>query len=109
MDYIGGFITKNPTVPTASAAPGIWKLAQAVQYIKAGTWPVPVVEEIMTFNGSATWTAPTGVTSVDYLVVAGGGSGGSGTGGGGGAGGNSSGGGQAGGSGVIVIRYSDVL
>jgi hypothetical protein len=36
---------------------------------------------------STTWTAPTGVTSVDYLVVAGGGGGGGDMGGGGGAGG----------------------
>jgi hypothetical protein len=42
--------------------------------------------EIITFNGSATWTCPTGVTEVEYLVVAGGGGGG-GYGGGGGAGG----------------------
>ena len=39
------------------------------------------------FNATGTWTAPTGVTSVDYLVVAGGGAGGGDAGGGGGAGG----------------------
>lgn len=55
--YPGGFITKNPTAPTSSAAPGIWTLDQAQQYIKAGTWPLPVV-------------------LVDYLVIAGGGGGG---------------------------------
>ena len=32
---------------------------------------------VQTFTASGTWTAPTGVTSVDYLVVAGGGGGGS--------------------------------
>jgi len=37
--------------------------------------------------GSTTWTAPEGVTSVDYLVVGGGGGGGDRSGGGGGAGG----------------------
>lgn len=38
-------------------------------------------------TGSCTWTVPTGVTSVDYLVVGGGGGGGHRAGGGGGAGG----------------------
>jgi hypothetical protein len=44
---------------------------------------------IQTFStvGTTSWTAPGGVTSVSYLVIAGGGGGGSGTGGGGGAGG----------------------
>ena len=39
--YPGGFITKNPTAPTSSAAPGIWTIDQATQYIKAGAWPSP--------------------------------------------------------------------
>jgi hypothetical protein len=39
--YPGGFITKTPTAPTSLAAPGIWTLDQATQYIKAGTWPSP--------------------------------------------------------------------
>lgn len=30
----------NPTAPTSSAAPGVWTLDQAQQYIKAGTWPL---------------------------------------------------------------------
>jgi hypothetical protein len=38
--YPGGFITKAPVAPTALAASGIWSLDQAMQYIKAGTWPV---------------------------------------------------------------------
>jgi hypothetical protein len=42
---------------------------------------------IQSFTSSSTWTAPAGVTSVNYLVVAGGGSGGSNHGAGGGAGG----------------------
>lgn len=40
--YPGGFITKNPTAPTSSAAPGIWTLDQAMQNQKAGNWPVPI-------------------------------------------------------------------
>jgi len=43
--------------------------------------------DTFTSTGTTTWTAPTGVTSVEYLVVAGGGGGGHNVGGGGGAGG----------------------
>jgi hypothetical protein len=44
---------------------------------------------VQTFTASGTWTCPTGVTEVEYLVVAAGGGGGNGggLGGGGGAGG----------------------
>ena len=42
---------------------------------------------VSTFLASGTWTCPTGVSEVEYLVVAGGAGGGSGHGGGGGAGG----------------------
>ena len=42
---------------------------------------------VVSFTSSTTWTVPTGVNSVEYLVVAGGGSGGSGNAGGGGGGG----------------------
>jgi hypothetical protein len=40
LRYPGGLITKSPTAPTSSAAKGIWTLEQALQYIKAGTWPL---------------------------------------------------------------------
>ena len=39
--YPGGFITKSPVAPTSTAASGIWTVDQALQYVKAGTWPVP--------------------------------------------------------------------
>jgi len=39
--YPGGFITKTPTAPTSSAAPGIWTVDQAMQNQKAGNWPAP--------------------------------------------------------------------
>lgn len=38
--YPGGYITKSPPTPTVSAAPGVWTLDQAMQYIKAGQWPL---------------------------------------------------------------------
>lgn len=37
--YPGGFITKSPTAPTLTAAPGIWTLDQAMQYRKQNLWP----------------------------------------------------------------------
>ena len=40
LRYPGGLITKSPTAPTTSAAKGIWTMEQALQYIKAGTWPL---------------------------------------------------------------------
>jgi hypothetical protein len=39
--YPGGFITKSPVAPTSTAASGIWTVDQAMQYVKAGTWPQP--------------------------------------------------------------------
>ena len=42
---------------------------------------------IQTFTTTGTWTCPTGVEEVEYLIVAGGAGGGNGNGGGGGAGG----------------------
>lgn len=55
--YPGGFITKNFTAPTTSAAPGVWTLDQATQYIKAGTWPiVPIASP---YVGSSLYSAPT--------------------------------------------------
>jgi hypothetical protein len=37
--YLGGFITKSPVAPTASAASGMWTIDQAMQLKKQGTWP----------------------------------------------------------------------
>jgi hypothetical protein len=43
LRYPGGLITKSPTAPTTSAAKGVWTLEQALQYIKAGTWPLSLL------------------------------------------------------------------
>ena len=41
--YLGNIITQNPTAPAGpfedSAAPGVWSLAEAFAYQKAGLWP----------------------------------------------------------------------
>jgi len=49
--YIGGFITKNPTAPTTSAASGMWTLDQAMQFKKQGIWPSPPLVIGQAFGG----------------------------------------------------------
>ena len=49
--YIGGFITKNPTAPTTSAASGMWTLDQAANYVKQGIWPSPPLIVGQAFGG----------------------------------------------------------
>lgn len=44
--YPGGFITKNPPIPTSSAAPGLWTLSQQAFYRQNGDWPQFVVNYI---------------------------------------------------------------
>ena len=43
--YLGNIITQNPTAPAGpyenDAAPGVWSLAEALAYQKAGLWPIP--------------------------------------------------------------------
>ena len=60
--YPGGLITKTPVVPTTSAAPGIWTLDQAITYIRAGTWPVPlsliaVAQDASPYVSTYPWSA----------------------------------------------------
>ena len=59
---------------------------------------------IQTFTATSTWTCPTGVTEVEYLVVAGGGGVGGSTGGASGGGGA---GGYRTGTGLAVVAGSD--
>lgn len=61
--------------------------------------PTPVLQTFTTV-GSTTWTAPFGVTSVDYLIVGGGGGSGGGYDGGGGGGG---------GGGMVLIGTTSVV
>ena len=92
------FIGRRPIIDyqsiAASNVAGIWSLddisfMRGYNYIRDSSSNY-IVERL---TGSVVWTCPTGVSSVDYLVVAGGGSGGGGNpvipyggGGGGGAG-----------------------
>jgi hypothetical protein len=38
-DRIGNIITKSPTIPTASAANGVWTLNEQYTSKKAADWP----------------------------------------------------------------------
>ena len=51
---------------------------------RQGIWPPYNYTVVQTFTATSTWTCPTGVTEVEYLVVAGGGAGGGYVNGGGG-------------------------
>ena len=61
--------------PNPYNAQGVWSLRDQFVARMGNNWPgVVTVTEI--FTSSTTWTCPTGVSSVSYLVVAGGGGGG---------------------------------
>ena len=75
-NYPGRIISKSNATITTTQASGIWTLQQALQAIKSGVWPGIGSTVTTSFTASGYWTAPAGVTSVDYLVVAGGAGGG---------------------------------
>ncbi|NBP02322.1 MAG: hypothetical protein EBU90_19835, partial [Proteobacteria bacterium] len=86
------FVGKRNLLGNAAAnTAGIWRFEDITMmrhYGFAGGAGVAGVEYVIeVFANSGSWVCPTGVTSVDYLVVAGGGGGGFNVGGGGGAGG----------------------
>jgi hypothetical protein len=60
--YPGGFITKSPVAPSASAARGVWTLDQALQLQKQGLWPVPPRVPGAPTIGTATQTSSTTAT-----------------------------------------------
>jgi hypothetical protein len=78
--YIGGFITKNPTLPAGpyetSTAKGVWTLDQAMQFKKQGLWPTAGNPAPPTVIGQAFgggyYAGQIGVSGVatHYLVVA---------------------------------------
>jgi hypothetical protein len=75
--YSGGFIMKNPTAPTTSAAKGVWTLDQAANYRKQGIWPAtPGAPTIGTATAgvnaaTVTYTAPSnlGTGTVTYTAT----------------------------------------
>ena len=73
--YPGALIRAIPPTVSSTGGSGIFTLSQALQYVGQGTWPRKNYEVVLVFTGTSSWTCPTGVTEVDYLVVAGGGGG----------------------------------
>lgn len=102
----GADVTAKPFVPVSglTRSPLIVH-KNAIGLESAGqilTTPTSLLNtNILTFTASGTWTVPTGVTSADVLVVAGGGSGGMG--------GNSAGSGGGGGAGGVLISTNYAL
>ena len=73
--------------PATTGANGVWGMMAIRNALMGSNWPSSYLTIIQTFTATQSWTPPTGVTSVDYLIVGGGGGGGKESGGGGGAGG----------------------
>ena len=88
-----GGIIGPANIPSASSAKGVWSLMEQMIAKSQGLWPVTSYTIVQTFTATSTWTCPTGVTEVEYLIVAGGG-------GGGGSNSSGGGGGYAGGGGA---------
>jgi hypothetical protein len=71
--YLGNIITNNPTAPAGSyendAASGVWSLAEAFAYTKAGLWPI--AGNAAPRGLFAGGLASGGVTSnvIDYLII----------------------------------------
>jgi hypothetical protein len=71
--FPGGIVTKNPTAPTTSSAPGIWTLDQVANYIKQGIWPSPPLVIGQAFGGGfyAGQISTAGNGIADYNLVVG--------------------------------------
>ena len=81
--------------PVNTTFSGVWSLLEAQIRRSANTWPSIYSSSlsesatgtdaisspsgyvvVQTFTATSTWTCPTGVTEVDYLIIGGGGGGG---------------------------------
>ena len=71
-----GGVIGPANIPAAGSAKGIWSLLEQFVAKQQGTWPFIGTVVVQTFTATSTWTCPTGVSEVEYLVVAGGGGGG---------------------------------
>ena len=70
--YLGNIITQNPTAPAGpyenDAAPGVWSLAEAFAYSKAGLWPTAGNAIIGLFAGGLTAGGSSSATNViDFI------------------------------------------
>ena len=70
-----GGVIGPANIPTILSAKGVWSLMEQFIAQRQGIWPRYNYTVVQTFTATSTWTCPTGVTEVEYLVVAGGGGG----------------------------------
>jgi hypothetical protein len=79
--FNGGIIgSRNLTTGgIGGSAVGIYSVNEAQIFKLAGLWPQEVpsgsYQAIQVYTNSSTWTVPSGVSSVDYLIIGGGGGG----------------------------------
>jgi hypothetical protein len=72
--YLGNIITQNPTAPTdnyeTTSAAGVWSLAEAFAYTKAGVWPTAgnAVPRAL-FAGGRTTASPANKDVIDYVTI----------------------------------------
>jgi len=75
--YLGNIITQNPTAPAGpyqdGAASGVWSLAEAFAYSKAGLWPIagneaPLSGDIGVFAGGRSSSGAT--ETIEYISIA---------------------------------------
>ncbi len=102
-----GSILGKQNAPSLLGASGIWSLSAMYYALQSNTWPGKGYVVTQIFTASGTWTSPTGVTVVEYLVVAGGGGGGGGIDGGAGVGAGGGAGGYRTGTGLSVTAGTD--
>ena len=57
----GGLISRSapavvgPTDGEGGSAPGIWTMNQIAPYVKAGTWPLPILPKYLYTSGQNNW------------------------------------------------------
>ena len=72
--YLGNIITQNPTAPTdnyeTTSAAGVWSLAEAFAYTKAGLWPTAgnAVPRALFAGGRGT-ASPVNKDVIDYVTI----------------------------------------
>ena len=70
--YLGNIITQNPTAPTDNfedtPAPGVWSLAEAFTYAKAGLWPTAGNQNLIGLFAGGNASAGA-VNTIEFLTL----------------------------------------
>ena len=71
--YLGNIITQNPTAPAGpyedSAASGVWSLAEAFAYSKAGLWPTAGRSQTAIYSGGGSPSATNIIQSFNLATT----------------------------------------